>query len=396
MAWTCNGFSFGSVSAGIKASGAKDLGVLASDRPATAAAVFTQNRLKAAPVRISSAALKKSGGVAQVAVVNSGNANACTGDQGTKDARRMVAAVAKPLGVDKKHVIVSSTGVIGVPLPMDKVNAGIDDAVARLSKNGFAGFADAILTTDKRAKKAQREVIIGGKKLTLLGCTKGAGMIAPNMATTLTFVVSDARIAPAVLRQALVDATECTFNAMTVDGDTSTNDMILAMANGAAGGPSLRGKAARQYAEALTELLHELAHALMRDGEGVHHVVTIRVRGARSVNAARKVAREIANSSLVKTAIAGCDPNWGRILAAAGNAGVAMSPAKLSLRLDNVVIAEAGVGLGGAKLEKRAAAVMRKPSYEVVLDLNAGSAEAAFLACDLSHEYVTINADYRT
>ena len=305
-------------------------------------------------------------------------------------------ATHSPLGIDNRHVIVSSTGVIGVPLPLGKIDAGIDRAVAGLSKNGFPGFADAILTTDKRAKKARRVVTIGGVKLTLLGCTKGAGMIAPNMATTLTFVASDARIGHAALTEALAGATECTFNAMTVDGDTSTNDMILVMANGAAGSASLRGAAALRYAAALTELLRELAHALMRDGEGVHHVVTVRVRGARSQKAARKVAREIANSSLVKTAIAGCDPNWGRFLAVAGNAGVPLAAHKLALRLDNVVIARAGVGLGGARLEKQAAAVMRKPSYELVLDLNAGNAEAAFLACDLSHEYVTINADYRT
>ncbi len=397
MAWTCNGFRFGAVSAGIKASGDKDVAVMASDRLATAAAVFTQNRVRAAPVRISAAALKRSGGKAQAAVVNSGNANACTGKQGTADARRMVADVASALGIARDHVIVSSTGVIGVPLPMAKVEDGIARTVKGLKKSGFNAFADGILTTDKAAKKARRVVTIGGNKLTLLGCTKGAGMIAPNMATTLSFVASDARIGHKVLQDALAEATECTFNAMTVDGDTSTNDMILVMANGAAGNPSLRGKAARQYADALTDLLRELAHSLMRDGEGVHHVVTVRVTGARNHSVAKKIAREIANSSLVKTAIAGCDPNWGRILAAAGNAGVPLSVDRLSLRLDDVVIANAGVGVGGgAELEKRASAIMSQPSYEVVLDIGSGDGTAAYLACDLSHEYVTINADYRT
>lgn len=397
MAWTCAGFRFGAVSAGIKKkSGTKDVAVLASDRDATAAAVFTQNKVKAAPVRVSAAALRKSGGVARAVVVNSGNANACTGRQGMADAREMALRVARGLQVGRDQVLVSSTGVIGVPLPMDKVAAGIDATLAALSPRGFDGFADGILTTDKRAKKARRSLSVGGRKLTLLGCTKGAGMIAPNMATTLTFVTSDARIGQAALHEALVRATDSTFNAMTVDGDTSTNDMILVMANGAAGGPALRGKTARAFGDALEELLAELAHALMRDGEGVHHVVTVKVVGARTEAAARKVAKEIAGSSLVKTAIAGGDPNWGRFLAAAGNAGVPLSPERLRLSMDGVVIADAGVGIGGAALEKRVAAVMKQPAYEVVLDLGAGKAQAQYLACDLSHEYVTINADYRT
>ena len=396
MAWTCNGFRFAGVSAGIKTNGAKDMALIASDRTATAAAVFTQNRVAAAPVKVSKAALKKSGGKARAVVINSGNANACTGERGKADARRMVDRVAEALDTPPETVLVSSTGVIGVPLHVDRVDAGIDAAIAALATDGFDDFADAILTTDKSAKKARQRLTIDGADITLLGCTKGAGMIAPNMATTLSFVATDARIAPAALQPLLAAAADATYNAITVDGDTSTNDMIGVLANGAAGNRSLRGKAARQLGDALAALLSELAHALMRDGEGVHHVVTVRVRGAKTDTAARKVAREIANSSLVKTAIAGKDPNWGRFLAAAGNAGVALSPQKLSLRLDDVVIAERGVGVSHGAVETQAAAVMAKPSYELVVDLGAGDAEASYLACDLSHEYVTINADYRT
>jgi len=379
------GFRFAGVSAGIKSGGAKDVAVLVSETAASAAAVFTRNRVAAAPVKVSKGALRRSGGKARAVVVNSGNANACTGARGMADARAMAARVAGALDVPRQNVIVSSTGVIGVPLPMDRVTAGIDGAMAELSARKFDDFSQAILTTDKGPKTASGRLTIDGTKISLLGCTKGAGMIAPNMATTLSFVVTDAQIAPAVLREALSAATDATFNAITVDGDTSTNDMILVMANGTAGNRSLRGKSARLFGEALTELLSELAHALMRDGEGVHHVVNVRVRGARSTDAARKVAREIANSSLVKTAIAGQGPNWGRILAAAGNAGVPLDPEKLSLRLNDVLIAEHGVGVADDDAtETRAAAVMAEPSYDVIVDLGA------------SHEYVTINANYRT
>ena len=384
------GFRFAGVAAGIKSKGGLDVGVMATDRPCPAAALFTQNRVAAAPVELSRAALARSRGMAQAVVVNSGNANALTGAEGAADARRMVEAGANALDVRPDHVLVASTGVIGVPLPMAQVERGIHAAAADLRPDRFGDFATAILTTDRSVKVAERDV--GGARL--VGCTKGAGMIAPNMATTLTFVATDASgtgTAPHALGRLLARACAHTFNAMTVDGDTSTNDMLLLMASRA--GPAI---AASALSAALDDLLDDLARQLMRGGEGVHHVVTVEVRGARSARTAHQVAERIARSPLVKTAIAGADPNWGRILAAAGNAGVPIDRSRLELDLDEVAVVRAGVAVGDPDRESRARAVMQRPEYTIALDLGQGPGQARHLACDLSHDYVTINADYRT
>ena len=381
------GFSFAGVSAGIKQKGGFDVGLMVADRACPAAAVFTRNRVAAAPVGVSRAALAKAKGKARGLVVNSGNANALTGAAGLRDARRMQAQAAQAIGAAPGEVLVASTGVIGVPLPMEQVEAGIAEAAARLSPGGFGDFARAILTTDRSSKVAERAV--GGARL--IGCTKGAGMIAPDMATTLTFVATDAAAAPAALKRMLADTCAATFNAIAVDGDTSTNDMVLIMASGA--GPKVGAGA---LAGALADLLGDLARQLMRGGEGVHHVVTVEVRGAKSAAAARKVARAIAISPLVKTAIAGADPNFGRILAAAGNAGVPLRADRLQLDLDDVAIVRAGVPVDDAAREDSARAVMQRSEYAIRVDLGLGPARAHYLACDLSHEYVTINADYRT
>jgi glutamate N-acetyltransferase/amino-acid N-acetyltransferase len=396
VAITCPGFRFAGIRAGIKnKADALDLGLIVPDGPAVGAAIFTSNRVPAAPVEVSKRALERGRGTVRAVVVNSGNANACTGARGMADARAMVAATAAAVGAPRGQVIVSSTGVIGVPLPIDRVTAGIDAASAALGRD-FAPFARAILTTDRAPKTAKRTVTLGGERVTLIGCTKGAGMIAPNMATTLTFVCTDAAIPRGVLRRALAGAAAETFNAITVDGDTSTNDMLLVLAGGAAGPRAANARDVVAFRDALTSLCDDLARALMRGGEGVHHVVTIHVTGARSVGAARQVARSIANSPLVKTAIAGGDPNWGRFLSAAGNAGVPLQPNKLALWLGSVKVAAGGMAATGRNLEARAAAAMQRPEYSVRLDLGAGRAEARYRACDLSHEYVTINADYRT
>ncbi len=384
------GFRFAGVAAGIKSKGGLDVGIMAADRPGPAAAVFTRNRVAAAPVELSRAALVRNRGMAQAVVVNSGNANALTGPDGAADAQRMAEAGAAALDIRPDHVLVASTGVIGVPLPMAQVERGIHHASASLRPDGFDDFATAILTTDRAVKTAVREV--GGARL--IGCTKGAGMIAPNMATTLTFVATDASgtgTAPRALGRLLAHACGHSFNAMTVDGDTSTNDMLLVMASRA--GPAIDAAA---LAEALDDLLDDLARQLMRGGEGVHHVVTVEVRGARSARTAHQVAERIARSPLVKTAIAGADPNWGRILAAAGNAGVPLDPTRLELDLDEVAVVRGGVAVGDADRESRARAVMQRPEYTIALDLGQGPARARHLACDLSHDYVTINADYRT
>jgi glutamate N-acetyltransferase/amino-acid N-acetyltransferase len=395
--YRCAGFRFAGIGCGIKESGKPDLALVASDGPARAAAVFTRNRLPAAPVILSRKTLATSGGKLRAAVINSGNANACTGRRGLADARAMQRQTAAALGLDAGEIAVASTGVIGEPLPMTAVSTGIESAAAGLRPTGFADFATAILTTDRGPKTARRQVSIGSGRATLIGCTKGAGMIAPNMATTLTFVFTDAGASAAQLERLLSGACAETFNAITVDGDTSTNDMILLVAGGASGRRP-KGKAElAALGAALTDLLAELATAVMREGEGVHHVVRVEVTGARSVAAARQVARAIALSPLVKTAIAGGDPNWGRIAAAAGNAGVPLRPGRLALAIGDVPILEAGVATADwPSREADAAAVMQRSEYTIRLDLGAGDAAAHYLACDLSHEYVTINADYRT
>jgi glutamate N-acetyltransferase/amino-acid N-acetyltransferase len=376
------GFRFAGARGGIKKKAGLDLALLACDEAAAAAAVFTGNRVKAAPVLLSQRVLRAAKGRVRGVVVNSGNANACTGARGAADARRMAALAEEHAG---GRVLVASTGVIGEPLPMDRVEAGVALAGAQLRPDGFHDFAEAILTTDRGAKIARRSV----KGATIIGCTKGAGMIAPNMATTLTFVATDAAIAPGVLAKVVRAAVAPTFNAIAVDGDTSTNDMLAVLASG-------RGRAAgKDFAPALTELLADLARQLVRDGEGVHHVVTVEVRGAASERAATAVARRIATSPLVKTAIAGGDPNWGRILCAAGNAGVPLAPERLAVWLDDVPIAASGAAVPGFD-EARAAAVMKQPAYTIAVDLGAGRAVSRYLACDLSHEYVSINADYRS
>ena len=388
------GFRFAGVAAGIKKKGGKDVGLIAADAPVAAAAVFTGNRVKAAPVLLSAAHLKASRGRLRGVVVNSGNANACTGAAGAADARTMAAAAAAAIGGKPGEQLVASTGVIGQPLPIDRVQAGVAAAGAALSADGFADFADAILTTDRGPKVATRTVKLGRARVTLVGCTKGAGMIAPNMATTLSFVCTDAAIAPALLARATRAAVGPTYNSLIVDGDTSTNDTLAVLASGAAG-PALAGRAVAGFTAALTELLADLATQLIKDGEGVHHVVTIDVRGAASERAAAAVARRIATSPLVKTAIAGGDPNWGRVLCAIGNAGVPIDPTRLGLRIGPVEVVKRGAVAPGYD-EAAAAAVMQTPAYTITADLGGGKARARVLACDLSHEYVSINADYRS
>lgn len=385
----CPGFRFAGVHAGIKADDQLDLGVIAADDTASAAAVFTRNRVAAAPVALSRAILARTRGRVRGVVVNSGNANACTGPQGIADARRMAALGREACG---GHALVASTGVIGRPLAMDRIERGIAAARAALVPDGFARFAEAIMTTDKRPKVAMRDVTLGRRAVRLVGTTKGAGMIAPDMATTLTFVVTDAAVPPVALRSLVAAAVEPTFNAIAVDGDTSTNDTLAVLAGGA--GPA-SPRHLRALGAALTDLLDELAHLLIADGEGVHHVVTIEVRGARTAGDARRVARRIAISPLVKTAVSGGDPNWGRILCAVGNAGVDLKPDRIALAIGGVPVVRRGAAVAGWD-PADVVAVMRQPAYTMTIDLGLGRAAARHLACDLSHDYVTINADYTT
>lgn len=390
------GFRYAGVAAGIKQAGSTrlDLGLVVADGLATAAGLFTRNRIKAAPVGLSQSRLR--GGRLRGIVVNAGNANACTGPVGLRDAREMTEKTAGLVGARATTIAVASTGVIGVPLPMERVRPGIEQAVQALSpgRTGFDRFSQAMLTTDRGPKTASAEV--GGARI--LGCAKGAGMIAPNLATTLAFVMTDAACEPRWLKRALSVEAAATFNAVSVDGDTSTNDSLFILASGARGGRTLASddRPGRAFREALREVLLALAKALVRDGEGATKLVRIRVEGARSEADARAVARRVAGSSLVKTAFFGADPNWGRILCAVGNAGVRLVPERIELDFDDVAVVRRGMRLDGAETERRAHEVMSRSEYRVRIGLNQGRASAEFWTCDLGHEYVSINADYRS
>ena len=396
MSGGVKGFRFAGVHGGIKKDGALDMGLIAAEEPATAAGVFTQNRVRAAPVVLSERRLL--GGSCQALLVNSGNANACTGRAGRQAALNLTRAAAAVLGVPQALVAPASTGVIGVQLPQQPMLEAIPALVDDLSANGAARFARAILTTDRGPKVARAEFKVGWSVCRILGIAKGAGMIHPNMATTLGFAVTDASIHRSTLRRMLVHATERTFNRASVDGDTSTNDAVYALASGAAAARPIAEKsaAARKLAAALEEVLETLAKKVVADGEGAEHLVRIEVRGAKSDADAVQVARTIAGSQLVKTALHGCDPNWGRILAAAGRSGVGFNPDHVSVKIGAVPIFDHGVPVMTAKTESKAASAMKRREYEITVAVGKGRGIGHYWTCDLGHEYVRINADYRT
>jgi glutamate N-acetyltransferase/amino-acid N-acetyltransferase len=396
MSGRVKGFRFAGVHGGVKPGEALDLGLLFAEEPAVAAAVFTRNRVRAAPVTISERRLKS--GLCQAILVNSGNANACTGKQGQQAALALTRAAARSLRIRPSLVAPASTGVIGVQLPRENIERAIPDLVDDLSDAGAARFARAILTTDRGPKVAQAEVKVGRTTCRLLGIAKGAGMIHPNMATTLAFVTTDASMTRATLSRLLGDATERSFNRATVDGDTSTNDSIYALASGAATRRNIeaKSKAGRRFADALHEVLESLAKKIVADGEGAEHLVRIEVRGARTDADAVQIARTIACSQLVKTALHGCDPNWGRILAAAGRAGARFNPDHVSVKIGSVPIFEAGTPVMTTKTEAKAAATMKRKEYEIAVEVGSGRGLGHYWTCDVGHEYVRINADYRT
>ena len=339
-----SGFRAAGIHCGVKRE-KPDLALLVSEVPASAAGVFTTNKVKAAPVRYTQRAI--AGGYARAVVVNSGNANACTGKRGLSDAGEMARITAGALGLETPLVLVASTGVIGVPLPMDAIRAGIPRAAMELSSDGTTA-ARAILTTDSFPKTAAARAEIDGVEVTIGGMAKGAGMIHPNMATTLCFLTTDASVPPAVLRGALKRAVAGTFNAITVDGDTSTNDTVLLLANGRAGGPPItNGGSLERFVLLLTEVAGELARMVVRDGEGATKLVEIAVEGAASDLEARQAAMTVANSLLVKTALHGGEPNWGRILAALGRSGVEMSEETTDVSFGDLAIVRGGLGVPG-------------------------------------------------
>ena len=388
------GFRFAGVACGIKESGRKDLALIVSDGPAAAAAIFTRNRIKSPSVTAGMQHVR--GGLLQAVVVNSGNANACTGPGGLRDSRAMCTETARHLGIDAQRVLPSSTGIIGVPLPMDKIARGIADAAASLSPDGLQEAVEAIMTTDNGPKTAAASCRIGGRTVHVAGIAKGAGMIAPNMATMLCYVLTDAAVAPAALRPMLRRAADGTFHAITVDGDTSTNDTVLCMANGVAGNPRISrgGEGEEALERALTRVMKELALKVVADGEGTTKLVEIRVDGARTAGQARKVAFTVANSKLVKTAFFGQDPNIGRFMMAIGNAGVPVVEETIDIALGGVKVVRRGLAVGTR--ETAAAKVMQRPSFTVRISLGMGDARTSVWTSDLGHEYVRINSDYRT
>ncbi len=390
------GFSAAAVKAGIRYPDRLDLGLIYSEVPAVTAGMFTTNQVKAAPVIIDMERLRQ--GKAQAVLVNSGNANACSGAQGMEIALATGAMAAAALGIDEKLVQVASTGVIGEPLVAEPFAAAMPGLVDQLSAEGFDDLAHAIMTTDTRAKISSAVIDVGGTEVRLLGVAKGSGMIMPNMATMLCFVVTDAQVVFPVLKAAVAGGVEQSFNRITVDGDTSTNDMVLVMANGAAGNEWIdedNPAAGEIFADALHKIFKDLALKIVADGEGATKLVTIRIVGARDRKGADSAARTIANSALVKTAFFGEDANWGRIIAALGRSACHFRPDRVSIAFDEVVMVEDGLGLG-KEVEARASEVLKQKQFTVTVDLRDGMECAEAFTCDFSYDYVKINADYRT
>lgn len=390
---TCRGFTACGMAAGIKKNGDLDLGLLVSDRPAGVAAVFTNNLVQAAPVILDRERVKS--GIARAVIVNAGNANCSNGESGMIAARIMTAAAARMLQIPEDQVLVASTGVIGAPFPIDTVEAAIPALVDGLAENGVADLARAIMTTDTRPKMGVREGMVDNQSYRIKAVAKGAGMIRPDMATMLCFISTDANLSVGNLQVALKRSVDGSFNRITIDGDTSTNDTVILMANGASGARIQTDTDKAAFQELLDDLCMDLARQMVKDGEGVTKTVELTVRGARSDSDARAIADTIAHSPLVKTAFFGEDANWGRIIGAAGRAGVFLDPDRLDLFFDRVQMVKNGMGCG-AEAEEQATRVLKKPEFCVTLDLSLGAGKASMLTCDFSLEYVKINADYRS
>ncbi|MFW6052488.1 MAG: bifunctional glutamate N-acetyltransferase/amino-acid acetyltransferase ArgJ [Desulfosalsimonas sp.] len=387
------GFKASAVSAGLKKNGKKDLALIVSDSLASVAGVFTRNLVQAAPVMLDRQRL--AGGVCRAIIANSGNANCCTGKKGMEDAVLMTRAVSETLGIDPQHVMAASTGVIGEPLRIEAIQEAVPGLVATLEHDGFEAAAQAIMTTDTRAKLVTRQGEISGKTYTVTAIAKGAGMIRPDMATMLCFACTDLGIDPAALQEALDYANSGSFNRITIDGDTSTNDTVLVMANGRSGAAAETRARKDEFAALLAEVFRELARMIVADGEGATKCVEIRVVNALSDQDARLMTDTVANSNLVKTAFFGEDANWGRIMAALGRSGAKFDPEMVDINFDGVKMVEQGRGCG-AEAEAAATEVMKKQEFSVKIDVKAGKGQASVLTCDFSLDYVKINADYRS
>jgi len=386
------GFEAAGVRCGLKRRGL-DLALIYTVSPARGAGVFTTNRFQAAPVLVTKDRVGRD--PIHACIINSGCANACTGQRGHRDALRMADLTAAALGAPRRSILVASTGVIGAPLPMTKLAAGIKDAAASLSPDGGDRAAEAILTTDTRPKCVSVEFDLDGRPVRVGGIAKGAGMIAPSMATMLCFLTTDADIAPGLLQSSLLAAVDRSFHRITIDGDTSTNDMVILLANGQAeAGKVTPRHGLSRFQDALDHVCTTLAREIVRDGEGASRFIEVHVQGADSDEDARRIARTIADSPLVKTAIAGGDPNWGRILAAAGRAGVPFDPDLVALRLGGVSVVRAGAAVRHDESAARAA--VSGDEVVLTLELNAGGHEAVVWTCDLTAAYVRINSEYHT
>jgi len=387
------GFKVGAGRGGLKRKG-DDVILIAAEVPCAAAGVFTTNRMCAAPVKLSRRLVAT--GRARAVVANAGNANAATGAAGMRDAQGMCALAAEALSCGADEILVASTGVIGRPLDMEKVRAGIEAAASRLAatSEAAAAAARAIMTTDTRPKAAQREISVGGCDVRMGAIAKGAGMISPRMATMLAFITTDAKIEPRALKEILAGAASRTFNRVTVDGDMSTNDTLIALASGLSAAPEIAGGEARaRFAEAIEEVCLELAKAIAADGEGATKFVEVRVSGAADDESALIQARAIANSPLVKTALFGCDPNWGRVLAAAGYAGVPFEEEKAVLAFNGVTSFAKGSPEPPSDALR---AAMEEKEIIIELDLGLGEGRAAVYTCDYSYDYIRVNAEYHT
>ena len=396
--FTPKGFRFAGVHCKIKKK-RRDLGIIFSEAPCVAAGVFTTNVVKAAPVIYDMEILKKNPNGIRAIVVNSGVANACTGEQGMINARRMAEKTAEELGIPVESVLVSSTGVIGVQLPMDKVESGIEEAARELSDDPLP-FAEAIMTTDTKVKMHNTRVMIGGKEITVLGIAKGSGMIHPNMATMLSFITTDAKVSEEALEKLLKLSVDDSYNMIDVDGDTSTNDMVIVLANGLAGNTTIQLETDGFWKlyEAVHEVNQVLAEKIVEDGEGATKVIEVHVINAPDIKSARLIARSIVSSNLVKTAIYGEDANWGRVIAAAGYSGATFDPNKLDLFFENeagrIKVAENGRGV--AFDEEEAKKILSEKRIRIVLDMKQGKETAKAWGCDLTEKYVEINGRYRT
>jgi len=389
------GFQFSGVHCGIKPSQA-DLALIVSDVPATVAGVFTRSTVVGAPVALDRSLVRT--GRSRGVVVNSGVSNVAMGERGRQNAEAMMKAACREIGAGDREMLVASTGVIGEPLPMAKLRRGIRSAAAALSRDGLHDAARAIMTTDTFPKTAVVTIDLAGREVTVAGIAKGSGMIEPDMATMLAFLVTDAAVDPSFLRAVLRRVVNASFNRLTVDGETSTSDMALLFANGAAGQPRLSGPrspGAKRFEAAVLEVASSLTRALARDGEGATRLVTVHVTGARSTAEAERGARRIANSVLVKTAVFGGDPNWGRILQALGAARVKLNLERAEISLCGVVVFRGGCSTGPAA-RRRAAARHRQPEIEIRVDLATGRGRAQVWTCDLTTDYIRINAEYTT